>query len=81
MSGEHIVKRKGNNVIIKAAEHSGYVAGVDKLCKVTDNGNGYTVKFYGNGAVHPDIFMSLDYNQAELLLLALQEFDSVHTEG
>lgn len=67
-----IVKRKGNKVTIKA--NGGYVAGVDKLAVIRDNGNGYTVKFPSHSSVYADIFMSLDYSQAEYLLLGLKEF-------
>lgn len=72
MSTEEIVKRKGNKVKIKAA--TGYCEHVDKLATITDNGNGYTCKFHSSSSVYADVFVSLDYSQAEYLFLALSKF-------
>lgn len=69
---EHTVKRKGDKVIVRAAR--GYCDHVDKLCEITDTDNGYKVKFNSSSSTQQDIYLSLDYAQAEYLFLALGEF-------
>lgn len=65
---EHIVVTKKNVTKVKAAE--GYDQEIGTLCKVIDNGNGYTVKFPSYSSVYPPIYMNIDYAQAEYLWLA-----------
>ena len=67
---EHEIVTKGNVTKVKAK--TGYSPGVETLCKVVDNGNGYTVKFPSHSSVYADIYMSIDYAQAEYLFLAFQ---------
>lgn len=67
---EHSVTTKGNVTKVKAVK--GYNADVDVLCKVKNNGNGYTVKFPSYSSVHPPVFMNIDYAQAEYLFLAFK---------
>ena len=45
---------------------------VDTFAKITDNGNGLTVKHYAQDRSSPDIYMSLTYAQAENLYHGLK---------
>lgn len=63
------VKIKNNKVFILADE--GYNYPNRKLCTLEDNGNGYKVKFHSHSTTHQDIYLSLDYDEADYLLDAL----------
>lgn len=43
-------------------------------CVVKDNGNGLTIKFPSHRSVEQDIFMSLDYSQADYLRECLNKW-------
>lgn len=65
-----IVKRKGDNVIVKYG-HGYCVTGT--ALKLKNTGNGYIAKFPAAGSVNQDYYVCLDYGRAELMYLALKE--------
>jgi len=64
------VTKKG--VVTKVKANHGYSPGVTTLCKVLDNGNGYTVKFPSYSCTEPTKFLNIDYAESEYLFLAFQ---------
>lgn len=76
---EHEVVTKGNVTKVKAK--TGYSPGVETLCKVVDNGNGYTVKFPSHSSVYADIYMSIDYAESEYLRLILNFIEMERVGG
>ena len=68
--GSILVEKKKNKVKVKA--YKGYSQGIDLLCKMVDNENGYTVKFPSYSSLEPDRYLSLDYSQAVELYYALK---------
>lgn len=58
-----------NGVVTKIKANHGYSPGVETLCKVLDNGNGYTVKFPSYSSVEPTKFLNLRYDESEYLRL------------
>lgn len=72
---EHIItskKNKDGNIVTKVNPGKGYCEGLDTLLKLTDNGNGYTAKFPSYSSVYPDMYLNIDYAQAEYLFLAFK---------
>lgn len=68
---------KENKVFIIAG--NGYSYPGKKLCKLEDTKNGFKVKFYSHSPALQDIYLSLDYDEAEYLLdafLALKDKDN-----
>jgi len=63
------VTRKNDKVKVRAG--NGYAPGVDKLCTVTDTGNGFIAKIHRDGMTHQPLYYSLDYAHASYLLMAL----------
>ena len=70
---EYKIKRKDNVVRVKDVSE-GFIDKTATVCKVVDNGNGYTVKFCSMSSYEQDIYMSLDYSQADYLRHALNKF-------
>lgn len=54
-------EQKGNVTYV----YGEYDGKVDTFAKVTDNGNGITVKHYAQQDCFPDVYTSLTYAQAE----------------
>lgn len=67
-----MIKTKGNKVW-KLADRN-YSHPGEKLMKVTDNGNGFTIKSYGWGASYPDMYWSIGYADASYLFECLKGF-------
>lgn len=59
-----VLVEDGNTEIIAK---SGYSEGVDTLCTLWDNGNGYSVTFYSHCSTEPDHILNLDYAELEML--------------
>lgn len=68
---EHTIKTKQTKrgTVTKLIAKGGYSPGVETLCKILDNGNGYTVKFPSYSSVQPDVYMNINYAEAEYLRL------------
>lgn len=52
---------------IEITAKSGYCEGVDDLCTLCDNGNGYYVTFYSYRSTEPNHILNLDYAELEML--------------
>lgn len=70
---EYKIKHKDNVVRVKDIS-DGFIDKNATVCKVTDNGNGYTIKFPRLTSCEQDVYMSLDYVQADYLRYALNKF-------
>jgi hypothetical protein len=68
-----MIKVKGNK-IIKYADQD-YSQPGRKLMKVTDNGNGFTIKSYSWSPSWPDMYWSIGYSDAVDLLECLEAAD------
>lgn len=75
MEPTEIVKTKGN--VTKVIANGGYCPEVKTLCKVVDNGNGYTVKFPSYSSVEPDIYLNISYAESEYLRLVFNHIEEV----
>jgi len=70
---DYKIKHKDNVVRIKDIS-DGFIDKTATVCKVTNNGNGWTIKFPGIRSSDQDVYMSLDYSQADYLRVALNKF-------
>jgi hypothetical protein len=68
-----IVKRKGKSVKLIAPET--YINPDSTVMKMTNNGNGYTIKWPSQKSTEADIYLSLDYSQAADIFIALKAFE------
>jgi hypothetical protein len=68
------IKRKGD--VVKVIADSSYRSEIiDKtVCKITDTGNGYIVKFPSFSSCAQEHYVCLDYSQADLLFKGLKGF-------
>lgn len=70
LSGDfYEVKVKSDRIVLKC--------GGEKACRIVDNQNGLTVKFYSHSSCNADKYLSLDYDHAEELYHALKGFYEV----
>lgn len=67
------VKRKGNKVT-KYSDHQ-YTQADKKIMKVTDNGNGYTIKIYSWSSTEADTYHSLGYADAADFVDCFNKFE------
>jgi hypothetical protein len=59
--------KKGLKVLTLYSDDSGWATADKKLMRITDNGNGFTVKSYSWVASDPDMYYNIDYSDADLL--------------
>jgi hypothetical protein len=71
MTNEKIVRRGD---VAKVIAGAGYYNVGRPLCKVTDTGNGYIVKFPAVNSTQQDYYVCLDYSQAYDMILGLSAF-------
>lgn len=55
---------------VEITAKSGYCKGVDKLCSLENNGNGYFVRFYSYVSTEADHIFNLDYSEIEAIYFA-----------
>ena len=55
---------------ISISAKSGYSQGVNDICSITDNGNGYYVKTKSYSCTEPDHIFNLDYSEIEYIYMA-----------
>ena len=71
LSGDvYSVKVKDDRIIL----HEQRLNEKIKRCRIIDNQNGLTVKFYSNSPCYADKYFSFEYGQAEELYWALRGF-------